>query len=206
MYICTYVCTYVRMYVHMWWSCIGILMNVPGFQHVVFLVCRFLDGHSSFICHKDTALDFQINGWGMLAELEQLQIATHLWARQGMMRICTLSNASRLFTWFRVRGDVHERGRSRDAGAGEVLRLWDFWKETKYNGILISTSAIIWQYLKSITYISYHRNMGYCRTGIVICSSVSTLWRQIANGTYFLINVKVYGPFRWKSSLSYNTR
>jgi len=52
-------------------------------------------------------------------------------------------NASRLFTWFRVRGDVHERGRSRDAGAGEVLRLWDFWKGTKYNGILISTSAII---------------------------------------------------------------
>lgn len=71
----------------------------------------------------------------MLAELEQLlhvkpnsytlvshgqATPTHA-ARQGMMRIRTLSNASRLFTWFRVRGDVHERGRSRDAGAGEVL-------------------------------------------------------------------------------------
>lgn len=59
---------------------------------------------------------------------------------------------------------------------------------------------------KSITYISYNRNMGYRRTGIVIRSSVSRLWRQIANGTYFLIIVKVYGPLRWKSSSSYNTR
>lgn len=48
--------------------------------------------------------------------------------------------------------------------------------------------------------------MGYCRTGIVISSSVSRLWRQIANGTYFLIIVKVYGPLRRKSSSSYNTR
>jgi len=62
MYIRTCVCTYICVYVHTWWSCLGILMNVPGFQHVVFWRGGFLMATRVLFAMR-TELDFQINGW-----------------------------------------------------------------------------------------------------------------------------------------------